>query len=56
MRKLILLLLAGLGLAGCGLFQRRPLVLCTDRPEVASFVEQFNALQSDIRVILRYQS
>jgi hypothetical protein len=55
---LTLLLLLSLlpGLAGCGLLNRRPLVLCTDRPELASFVEQFNALQSDLRVHLRYQS
>jgi hypothetical protein len=58
MRRLPLFLLLGLltSLAGCGLFNRRPLVLCTDRPELASFVEQFNALQSDLRVHLRYQS
>jgi hypothetical protein len=41
-------------LAGCGLFHRRPLVLGTDRPELASFVEQFNAQQPDLRVQLRF--
>jgi hypothetical protein len=53
--QLLLLLLAGLSLAGCGVLPRRPLVLSTNRPEVASFVEQFNAAQSDLRVFLRYQ-
>lgn len=48
----LLLLLAGL--AGCRVFQSRPLVLCTDRAELASFVEHFNALQPDLRVALRY--
>jgi hypothetical protein len=43
-------------LAGCAVFQRRPLVLGTDRPELASFVEQFNAQQPDLRVQLRYLS
>ncbi len=62
MRRLPALALLGplLGLltllAGCSLFYRRPLVLCTDRPELASFVEQFNARQADLRVQLRYQS
>jgi hypothetical protein len=62
MRRLPLLALLGPllgllpGLTGCGVFQRRPLVLCTDRPELASFVEHFNALQSNLRVQLRYQS
>jgi len=55
MKWLLLLLAAGLGLAGCALLQRRPLVLCTNRPEVASIVEYFNALQPDLRVYLRYQ-
>ena len=61
MRRLPLFPLLGLAvgllptLTGCGLFNRRPLVLCTDRPELASFVEQFNARQSDMRVHLRYQ-
>ena len=43
------------GLGGCGLFQSRPLVLCTDRAEIASFVEHFNALQNDLRVVVRYR-
>jgi hypothetical protein len=61
MRRLPLLPLLGLAvgllpaLSGCGLFHRRPLVLCTDRPELAAFVEQFNARQPDLRVHLRYQ-
>ncbi len=49
-------LLGGALLAGCSLLNRRPLVLSTDRPELASFVEQFNARQADLRVQLRYQS
>lgn len=49
----VLVLAAGLG--GCGLFQRRPLVLCTDRAEIASFVEHFNALENDLRVVVRYR-
>jgi hypothetical protein len=62
MRRLPLLALLGplLGLLpvlnGCAVFHRRPLVLGTDRPELASFVEQFNALQQDLRVQLRYMS
>ena len=56
MRRLFLLVAAVLGLGGCAVLQRRPLVLCTNRPEVASFVEQFNSLQTDLRVHLRYQS
>jgi hypothetical protein len=56
MRRLFLLAAAVLGLGGCAVLQRRPLVLCTNRPEVASFVEQFNSLQTDLRVHLRYQS
>jgi hypothetical protein len=43
-------------LAGCSVLYRRPLVLATDRPELASFVEQFNATQVDLRVQLRYRS
>jgi hypothetical protein len=43
-----------LALSGCGLLQRQPLVLVTDRAEVAPYVEYFNAQKTDLRVVLRY--
>jgi len=47
--------LLALALTGCGLFQRQPLVLVTNRAEVASYVEYFNARRPDLRVVLRYR-
>jgi hypothetical protein len=44
-----------LALSGCGLLQRQPLVLVTDRAELASYVEYVNAQKADLRVILRYR-
>jgi len=44
-----------LALSGCGLLQRQPLFLVTDRAEVASYVEYFNASGPDLRVVLRYR-
>src|SRR3989304_8621328 len=56
MRKLLALLAAAmLSITGCGLFQRHPIALYTNRPEMASYVEYFNALQTDLRVVLRYR-
>lgn len=47
--------LLALTLSGCGLLQRQPLVLVTDRAEVAPYVEYFNAQRADPKVVLRYQ-
>ena len=55
MKRLLLLTAAAIGMAGCGVLPRRPLVLATDRPEVAPLVEYFNSLQPGQRVLLRYQ-
>jgi ABC-type glycerol-3-phosphate transport system substrate-binding protein len=41
--------------SGCGLFQPRVVTLCTNRPEMAAYVEYFNTLTSDFRVILCYK-
>jgi hypothetical protein len=51
------LLLAAAALAGCGVLAPRksPVVLATDRPEMAAVVEYFNALPSGHRVVLSYR-
>jgi ABC-type glycerol-3-phosphate transport system substrate-binding protein len=54
-RPLLLLALAAV-LSGCGLLQKRLVTLCTDRPEMAAYVEYFNTLPLDCRVELYYQS
>jgi hypothetical protein len=42
-------------LTGCGLFHSRLVTLCTNRPEMAAYVELFNALGADLQVVLCYQ-
>ena len=43
-------------LCGCSLFQPRVITLCTNRPELAAYVEHFNTLSPEYRVILCYRS
>jgi ABC-type glycerol-3-phosphate transport system substrate-binding protein len=54
-RLLIVLSLLLLLLSGCSLFQPRVITLCTNRPEMAAYVEHFNTLSADYRVILCYK-
>ncbi|MBN1834239.1 MAG: hypothetical protein JW820_00240 [Spirochaetales bacterium] len=42
-------------LTGCGLFRSRLITLCTSCPEMAAYVELFNALGPDLQVVLCYQ-
>ena len=42
-------------LSGCSLFQPRIITLCTNRPEMAAYVEYFNTLSADYRVVLCYK-
>jgi ABC-type glycerol-3-phosphate transport system substrate-binding protein len=42
--------------SGCSLFQPRVITLCTNRPEMAAYVEYFNTLTDDYRVILCYKA
>jgi hypothetical protein len=42
-------------LAGCGLGLEPTVQLMTNRPEMAAYVDRFNAVQSDVRVELTYQ-
>jgi hypothetical protein len=49
------LLLMLLLFSGCSLFQPRVVTLCTNRPEMAAYVEHFNTLTEDYRVILCYR-
>lgn len=42
--------------AGCGLGRMEPVVrLITNRPELAAYVDRFNALQGDVKVEIAYQ-
>ena len=41
--------------SGCSLFRPRVITLCTNRPEMAAYVEHFNTLSDDYRVILCYK-
>jgi len=41
--------------SGCSLIQPRVVTLCTNRPEMAAYVEYFNTLSPDYRVILCYK-
>ena len=41
--------------SGCSLFRPRVITLCTNRPEMAAYVEYFNTLSDDYRVILCYK-
>jgi ABC-type glycerol-3-phosphate transport system substrate-binding protein len=43
-------------ISGCSLFQPRVITLCTNRPEMAAYVEYFNTLTEDYRVILCYKA
>src|SRR5208337_5176721 len=55
-RAMFLLVFTALGmLAGCGLGLEGTVQLVTNRPEMAAYVDRFNALQSDVRVELAYQ-
>jgi hypothetical protein len=54
-RALLPLALLAIALGGCALLQRQPLVLVTDRAEVASYVEYFNSRRPDLQVVLRYR-
>lgn len=51
---LVLLVCACAGLGGCGLFRSRLVTLCTDRPEMAAYVELFNGLSPELQVMLCY--
>lgn len=42
-------------LSGCSLFRSQVITLCTNRPEMAAYVEYFNTLSTDYRVVLCYQ-
>jgi ABC-type glycerol-3-phosphate transport system substrate-binding protein len=42
-------------LAGCGLGLEPTVQLMTNRPEMAAYVDRFNAMQSDVRVEIAYQ-
>jgi hypothetical protein len=52
------LLIAVAALGGCGVLPLRksPMVLVTDRAEMAAVVEYFNSLPSDYRVVLSYRA
>jgi hypothetical protein len=45
-----------LALSGCSLFRSQGITLCTNRPEMAAYVEYFNTLTIDYRVVLCYKS
>ena len=47
-------LLLPLALAGCGLLSDQTVRLLTDRPEMAAYVERYNARQSEVRVEVLY--
>ena len=54
MRHRIAALLLPLALCSCGLLQEQTVRLITDRPEMAAYVERFNARQTDVRVEIVY--
>jgi ABC-type glycerol-3-phosphate transport system substrate-binding protein len=54
MRHRIVALLIPLALCSCGLLQEQTVKLITDRPEMAAYVERFNARQTDVRVEIIY--
>jgi ABC-type glycerol-3-phosphate transport system substrate-binding protein len=41
--------------AGCGLGLEPTVTLVTDRPEMAAYVDRFNAVQSDVKVVVSWQ-
>ena len=53
LRLTLVLSLLLLLFSGCSLFRPRVITLCTNRPEMAAYVEHFNTLSDDYRVILR---
>jgi ABC-type glycerol-3-phosphate transport system substrate-binding protein len=57
MRYLILVAAsaAAVVLAGCGFGLQPTVTLVTDRPEMAAYVDTFNAQHSDVRVTIAYQ-
>ncbi len=54
-RLLLPLALPALLLTGCSLLSRRDVVLWTNRPEMAAYVEHFNARQDSYRIKLVYR-
>jgi hypothetical protein len=50
-----ILLVACLLLAGCGLIPDPAVQLVTNRPEMAAYVDRYNAMQSDVRVEIVYE-
>lgn len=54
----VLLAAAVVALGSCGLLplRHRPVVLVSDRPEMAAVVEHFNSLSPEHRVVLSYQA
>ena len=56
MKKLITvcIFLSTLLLSGCFLFNQKTAVLSTNIPEVAAYVEIFNASQETFRIVLEY--
>ncbi|MBE3135517.1 MAG: hypothetical protein IMZ55_18775, partial [Acidobacteria bacterium] len=54
MRHRIVALFIPLALCSCGLLQLQTVKLITDRPEMAAYVERFNARQTDVRVEILY--
>jgi len=52
---LSLVLILSVGLTGCSLFRARLVTLCTNHPEVAAYVELFNALGPEVQVVLCYR-
>jgi len=54
-RLLFVVSLLLLPLSGCSLFRSQVITLCTNRPEMAAYVEYFNTLSTDYRVVLCYK-
>jgi len=54
-RLLFVVSLLLLPLSGCSLFRSPVITLCTNRPEMAAYVEYFNTLSTDYRVVLCYK-
>jgi hypothetical protein len=56
LRLALTLSLVLLFFSGCSLIRPRVITLCTNRPEMAAYVEYFNTLSDDYRVILCYKA
>ena len=52
---IVLLSLSLFGLLACSLFNKDLVILCTDRPEIAAYVETFNALSPEIQIEIHYK-